>query len=206
MKTLKPNKTPTANGDRDDDASQGPGRFWTFLDDWTIGRSLFPLLVIFFLLASCSTPPKEKTKKWDTSTKTTYNEQGLPIQINKNGKITTFKYTKDGDLTEKISPDGTKIELEYHSKFKKVIKVMQMKPNQKKPFIINYHYNKNGLLQKATDSSGENIEFFYDKKGRIKFIKNRDGKEIKFPYEKKGNIIEFDKQNKIFNYNKKILL
>jgi len=122
---------------------------------------------------------KLDSKKGESLTSTIYSACcGKPLQINKDGEVTTFKYTDEGLLKEKKAP-GEDIYIEYEPRWKKVSKVVQNGITSK------YDYDQKGNLTRATNTKKESVSLYYDKYGRITQLTNLQGKKINFKY---GNL------------------
>lgn len=119
---------------------------------------------------------KLESKQGATTTTTIYSSCcGKPLQIIKDGAITRFKYTADGLLKEKVSPEE-EIFIEYDPKWKKVSKVIH------NGVTSQYQYDKKGNLIKASNTKKEAVSLSYDKYGRITQLTNLKGKKIQFKY------------------------
>ena len=104
---------------------------------------------------------KQDTKEAGLVSSTLYSSCcGKPLQISKNGEITSFKYSEDGLLTEKVSAKE-ELKLDYDPKWKKISKVLQ------NGVTSNYEYDSRGNLVKATNSKNQKVSLNYDKYGRI---------------------------------------
>ena len=104
---------------------------------------------------------------------------GKPLQVSKNGEVTTFKYTDDGLLKEKIGPNED-IKIEYEPNWKKVSKVVQ------NGISSLYSYDSKGNLVKASNSKNEKVTLAYDKYGRIIEMMDSNKKRIQFKYGSQG--------------------
>ncbi|NBW98174.1 hypothetical protein EBR03_01245, partial [bacterium] len=107
---------------------------------------------------------------------------GKPLQINKNGVVTAFKYTEDGLLKEKIGPSED-IQIEYEPHWKKVSQVKQ------NDILSKYEYDNRGNLVKASNSKNEKVTLAYDKYGRITELSDFKKKKISFRYGSLGKPI-----------------
>lgn len=119
---------------------------------------------------------KLDSKRGTTTTTTVYSACcGKPLQITKDGSVTRFKYTEDGLLKEKLSPEE-EILIEYDPTWKKVSKVVH------NGVTSQYAYDKKGNLIKASNTRKEAVTLSYDKYGRITQLTNIKGKKINFKY------------------------
>jgi YD repeat-containing protein len=100
---------------------------------------------------------------------------GKPLQITKNGEVTTFKYTADGLLKEKVSPREA-IQIEYEPRWNKISKVNQ------NGVVSTYEYDNRGNLTKAFNTKNEKVALSYDKYGRITELTDLAKKKISFKY------------------------
>lgn len=107
---------------------------------------------------------------------------GKPLQINKNGVVTAFKYTEDGLLKEKTGPTED-IQIEYEPTWKKVSQVKQ------NTVLSKYEYDNRGNLVKASNSKNEKVALAYDKYGRITELSDFKRKKISFRYGSLGKPI-----------------
>ncbi|MFM8270665.1 MAG: DUF6531 domain-containing protein [Pseudomonadota bacterium] len=119
---------------------------------------------------------KQDVKEGTSSSSTLFSSCcGKPLQITKNGEVTTFKYTPDGLLKEKTNPRES-IQVEYEPKWNKITKVIQ------NGVVSNYEYDNRGNLIKASNSRKEKVALTYDKYGRITELTDLAKKKITFKY------------------------
>jgi YD repeat-containing protein len=119
---------------------------------------------------------KQETRLNGVTTITTFTACcGKPSTLNRNGKVTTFKYNESGLLLEKVGPKED-VRLEYDPRWKKVTKINQ------NGFVSNYEYDKFGNLVKAFNSHKERVALRYDRYGRITEMTDPEGKQINFKY------------------------
>ena len=101
---------------------------------------------------------------------------GSPEYINRDGKITRFKYNSKGQAALRILPDGTRIETEFDPRLGKPNKVKDGKD------IYYYIYNSRGNIVKATNNHGLKVNIEYDKRGRIKILKSKKKGTLHFNF------------------------
>jgi YD repeat-containing protein len=114
-------------------------------------------------------------------TDTTYNLDGLPTRIERNGRIVTFAYDSHGHVLEKVEPEVS-TELTYDPITSKVSSVRKSDtPTGKVAYQGNFSYDSKGNLLTAS-SEGISVTLIYDTKGRIAELDSNDGKKIAFEY------------------------
>lgn len=119
---------------------------------------------------------KQDVKEAGLSSSTLFSSCcGKPLQITKNGEVTTFKYTADGLLKEKVSPREA-IQIEYEPRWNKISKVNQ------NGVVSTYEYDNRGNLTKAFNTKNEKVALSYDKYGRITELTDLAKKKISFKY------------------------
>lgn len=119
---------------------------------------------------------KQDVKEAGNSSSTLFSSCcGKPLQITKNGEVTTFKYTSDGLLKEKIGARDS-VQIEYEPNWNKVSKVKQ------NGVVSSYEYDNKGNLVKASNSKNEKVALVYDKYGRITELTDLAKKKISFKY------------------------
>jgi len=94
---------------------------------------------------------------------------GSPSYINRDGRITRFKYNSIGQPIERILPNGSKIITRYDRRYGKPKKVTDGKD------VYYYTWNKKGNVVQARDNKGLKVSITYDSRGRIKTL--RDNKK-----------------------------
>lgn len=145
---------------------------------------------------------KSKTQENDVTTDVTYNEQGRPLVVARNGKNTKYEYhSSTGLLYKKTSPEGITTTMQYDNPFKKVSKV------ERSGKTSEFAYDSKGNLTKATNSDGQRINLAYDNRGRIIAIEDQAKRKVSIEYEErfgKPSIIKLDSVGKIsVNYTPK---
>jgi YD repeat-containing protein len=114
---------------------------------------------------------------------------GLPIKITRGNVTTNFEYNKDGLLTKKTSTTGERVELSYHPKSKKIVKVR----NNQGTTV--FKYNRKAELTYAKNSAGKEVKLYYNIDGRIKSMAARDKRNKKeqvlsFVYNAQGKPVQ----------------
>lgn len=100
---------------------------------------------------------------------------GKPLQITKNGEVTTFKYYDNGLLAERVGPKD-EVKYEYEPAFKKVTRAVMNGVESR------YDYDARGNLVKATNTKNQTISLKYDRFGRISDMIEPSGRLISFKY------------------------
>jgi len=119
---------------------------------------------------------KQDTKESGTVSSTLFSSCcGKPLQITKNGEVTYFKYTEDGLLKERTSPQE-ELKIEYEPKWKKISKVFQ------NGITSQYEYDSRGNLVKASNSKNQKVSLMYDKYGRIVEMTDQGQTRLSFKY------------------------
>jgi YD repeat-containing protein len=123
---------------------------------------------------------KELDAKIDgDETRTTYNQNGLPLSIWHNGAVTRFTYDAKGRVTLKATMEEV-TKLTYDSRTDKISDVIRT-VNGKQIFHSAFEYDANGNLLRAQDDSGHLVTLDYDEKGRVKVL-NTGGSRMTFVY------------------------
>ncbi len=107
---------------------------------------------------------------------------GKPLEVTRNGAITSYKYYPNGLLKERIGPNE-EVRIEYDPRWKKVSQVFQNGVTSK------YAYDSRGNLVRASNSRNETVSLKYDKAGRILEMAASSGKPISFKYGDQGKPI-----------------
>lgn len=130
---------------------------------------------------------KIKTKVNGIVTETTYDELcGIPTEIIRGNRKTTFKYNNRCLLVEKLSSQDS-IYMKYHPTFEKITYVKNYKGETE------FEYNESGDLIYAKNSK-KWVKLHYNNKGHISVMEQEEG-SLNFTYNDNGKPIKIEMDN-----------
>lgn len=126
-----------------------------------------------------------------------YDRQGRRVQrIGKDGHSTYYTYNADNNITSRWEEEGLVEKYEYnidgslaasisgsttHTYTYTLAGRLKSKATNGKE-VLQYDYNKNGLISRLTDVSGTPVEYTYDMLGRVTAVSNGDKISAKYEY------------------------
>jgi len=126
-----------------------------------------------------------------------YDRQGRVVQrIGKDGRSTYYTYNADNNITGRWEEEGQMERYEYnidgslaasisgttiHTYTYTLAGRLKSKTTNGRK-VLEYDYNKNGLVSKVTDISGTPVEYTYDVLGRLTAVTNGGKISAKYEY------------------------